>query len=105
MSAGWEVGDLAVCVNAGPLFIRGHTAYGGYGREGLLSEGRVYRVTGIFAWPHAPFLGDACLRLEGLNFYGFCLPRFRKIRPDEQSGERTDWELLLDSVNAGKVEA
>jgi hypothetical protein len=35
----------------------------------------------------------------------FAAEQFRKIKPDQQSGERTDWELLLDSVNAGKVEA
>ena len=102
MSAGWEVGDLAVA-------LAGDKSSPGYWTcPGAPKKGEVFRVVGIDhgASINGPWIAISLHGRPSPHFTGGWNSRcFRKIKPDQQSGERTDWELLLDSVNAGKVEA
>ena len=86
----WQVGDLALCIKSGRR----------------TCEGVVYTVNHV-SLPGDEYLGFwnrgaiPLLRFEEIPHNPGCgasAARFRKIRPDEQSGERDDWELLLDSV-------
>jgi len=90
----WEVGDLALCVDAGVIQVNGSAA----DADNLLHEGQVYRVKGVVVrdgvWRNAP-----ALRLTEIPHHrGFAQVRFRKIKPDSHEGEIEDWQLLLDSM-------
>lgn len=92
MRAGWQVGDLAVCVDGSPCL---RTPYPGAPFQ--VPQGAVCRVIGLGRAVNAPF----SLMLEGYRAhchdagFGFHVARFRKIRPDEHSGSREDWIDLL----------
>ena len=90
----WQVGDLAVCVDARPNPRCGH-------RPSPLVEGKVYRVAGIDPYPerHALYGMDTGLFLRGMrsaaNSGGFAASRFRKIRPDEHEACEPEFVQLL----------
>lgn len=98
MSAGWEIGDLAVCVpNECTTCCTEDNPNNGLGET---VRGRSYVVAGFsrFKCPQ----GEGLI-LEGVRntdfagrVVGHCQGRFRKIRPDEQEGSAADWELILD---------
>jgi hypothetical protein len=72
--SGWQVGDLALCVDNHP---RLHP-------ECNLRKGQIYRVLEIVWSGHAA-------QLEGVESYGgagFWLDRFRKIKPDTEPCEK-----------------
>lgn len=86
MNADWNIGDLAVCVDAGRL----HGAVPAY----PLVEGRTYRVTG---------LSLSAVTHRQLLVLSECPPgayadRFRKIRPDEHEGSAEDWQLIIETT-------
>src|SRR5690349_7029545 len=92
MSAGWEIGDVAVCVDAKPEASRKHT---------LLTEGAVYTVSGFITSPS----GELGLTLAGVvgtrpgPHFGkegpYRSSRFRKIRPDTHERCEDDFITLL----------
>jgi hypothetical protein len=95
MSNDWQVGDLAVCVDAQSRVNPTPT---------LLVEGRTYRVSGIYA-PGRRLSSDfgspgyIGLMLEGLRndslSGAFDARRFRKIRPDEHQACEEEFVTLL----------
>jgi len=104
MSAGWQIGDLAVCVNASNYGLQGVFGH-------LLTEGKVYKVLRLTTpprWLH----GEAGLGLvidgpknknpEGDWFEG----RFRKVEKDTQAANADDaaWlkDLLTKPVKVGE---
>src|SRR5690348_1287385 len=99
MSDDWQVGDLAVCVEA---------------RKSPLNAGSIYTVSAVLFDPASNSLGgfsNYTLQLVGItpsmrSAKGFCETRFRKIRPDAHEGERQDWiDLLKVNTRKPKVEA
>ena len=88
--ADWAVGDLAVCVDDAPCKRTGAAC--------PCNKGEVYRVSGI-ALSRAGHIG---LHLEGIAFpsntgaayHGL----FRKIRPDEHTGNAEDWQLIIETT-------
>ena len=88
MSDDWKVGDLAVCVDAGPLLLDGCTHSG----RGLVS-GRTYRVAGTSC---CRVTGkDTLVFTEETGLDGSLVLRFRKIRPDEPEACETEFVELL----------
>jgi hypothetical protein len=88
----WQVGDLAVCINAGPLLFNGRLSNGG----GLLVEGRTYRVVALIVREDQPWAGIACLVTDDADGHdGFATCRFRKIRPDEHEACEPEFVTLL----------
>lgn len=95
MSADWQVGDLALCVNASPDWVYAEPAISAYAR---LEQGKVYRVVR---------LGENHLGKTGLDigvpnrdlFEGYAdiwPPQcFRKIRPDEHEPCEAEFVTLL----------
>jgi hypothetical protein len=89
----WQVGDLAVCVNADP-----HPQYGPV----TLREGCVYRVAGVK--PGLEFnslVGRQCIgiyiagNLSAAPAGSYVADRFRKIRPDEHQACEPEFVTLL----------
>lgn len=87
----WQVGDLAVCVNAGSA-------------GSALEDGRIYTVSGIFSqsgpsWlrSHAPYGLYLAEAVAPSSSGSFDPERFRKIRPDEHEGNAEDWQLLRET--------
>jgi hypothetical protein len=83
----WQVGDLAVCVEA---------------RRSPLTEGSVYTVAAVFFDPAYNTLGEFTehtLLLREITPWpgknGFCPTRFRKIRPDERQACEPEFVTLL----------
>jgi hypothetical protein len=91
VSADWQVGDLALCVDAGPRIYRGGISGAG---DGLLREGRVYHVTASIVrddeWGVVP-----SLKFAGLSHPGFDQDRFRKILPDKHESCEPEFVTLL----------
>ena len=83
MSAGWQVGDLALCVDATlrPYSYEAHK----------LEQGRVYTVFGVVI---GPCTGRAALMISASN-YPCTADRFRKIRPDEREACEPEFSKLL----------
>jgi hypothetical protein len=89
MSAGWQVGDLALCVVSSKL----------------TQAGQIYKIIRI--WQH-PFQGMA-FDFEGMNsgsrfgpegYWGFNPCRFRKIKPDTEPCEEEFALLIKRKVGA-----
>lgn len=89
--ADWQVGDLAVCVDATP--VRGFPLY--------LTQGATYTVTGLH-WsicPHyGPGLGLDFAEIESVTIDGYYSGRFRKIRPDEYEACEPEFVTLLKRI-------
>jgi hypothetical protein len=85
MSDDWQVGDLAVCVDASNPDC---PAYG-------VVEGRIYVVSGLYVGNS----GRLGLNLAGVNlgrtYRAVLACRFRKIRPDEQEPCEAEFVTLL----------
>ena len=93
-------GDLVVCVDDSPCTCCGASA--------PVRLGAIYCVEG-FEKAHGVvgYVLVGVPKLDGAMHFGFRginVERFRKIRPDEQSGIRADWELILET-NKRKVSA
>jgi len=84
----WQVGDLAVCVDAGPIRIGNR-----FNARPDLIEGHVYRVIALDC-AHPEWQNEPCLELEGVFFLA-SVQRFRKIRPDEQEACEPEFVTLL----------
>lgn len=86
--ADWQVGDLALCVDARVKFISGYRCDG----NGL-EEGRIYRVV---ASSQHPLTRVLVLHLDPMvNGDGSAASRFRKIRPDEHKSCEPEFVTLL----------
>ena len=97
----WQVGDLVVCVNAGPI------AYPPSVADGLLAEGKIYRVIGYeVRGPKSKWPGMPCLLLAEFHGRpgGFAADRFRKIRPDDAEPCEVEFVELL-KLSKHKVSA
>lgn len=89
----WQVGDLAVCVDAGPSTFNGRLS--NPARYGLL-EGRRYRVTGMIIRADSPWQGVHCLLIDDPTFrLGLASIRFRKILPDKHEACEEEFVTLL----------
>jgi hypothetical protein len=93
----WQVGDLAVCVDAKP-----HPDNDAARNVSLsqLSEGKTYRVTGL-AKVDGIFLAGVTAAYEREG-YGWRSSRFRKIAPDKHEACEDEFVTLLkrEKVNA-----
>ena len=93
MSADWQVGDLAVCVDASPC-----RCIPGCGISLGLVNGHIYRVLAVLPagngadWDN---LDVGLGRIPMHRFYGACVDRFRKIRPDEHTQCEPEFVTLL----------
>lgn len=86
MSAGWEVGDLALCVN--DSLIR---CSGGINHRGVYSvAGKVMRVDEMFV-----DTCGCCTVLTGGDGKGGVAQRFRKILPDQHEACEAEFVTLL----------
>lgn len=88
MSAGWEIGDLALCVDAG---IHDCTVTW---IAPMPEKGKIYTVAGLFM-----DISDLNLVLEELHRdcgIGLRAWRFRKIRPDEHEPCEEEFVTLLN---------
>lgn len=102
MSAGWQVGDLALCVDAGR--VRCQCGKPHNNSEGRVVEGVALRVTRIC---EARNLSVLCA-LGGCRCETLCLEngtaglslRFRKIRPDEHEDCEAEFVELLNRSKA-----
>lgn len=88
MSAGWEVGDLALCVDGSPC---GHC-----GGDAGVDAGCVYRVESVESDGTKVYLAVEGERHQPQHKPGVSSHRFRKIRPDEHEGNADDWNLLTE---------
>ena len=101
MSDDWKVGDLALCVDAGP-FSHPRFRTTKPGRHILLSRGAVYRV----ARPLFEEMTGLCgLALEEFPDHEWLAERFRKIRPDEHEDCEPEFVTLLNNCKPVKVQA
>lgn len=89
----WQVGDLAVCVRAGPCQC-------GCGGTQALVEGRIYRVLGIVVHPERLGLDVGVEPPPGHSSLNAA--RFRKILPDKHEPCEEEFVTLL---NRKKVSA
>ena len=103
VSGGWQVGDLALCVDA--RVCPAHLGNGG------LIEGRVYIVAAInIADSRSVLHGDRIgLLLNGVNCIpsapnGFASARFRKIKPDAEPCEE-EFTVLIKRMKPAKVKS
>lgn len=88
MASDWQVGDLAVCVDASPR------------PDGIavdLVEGRTYHVTAVCPPGRSKFGFHTGLQLRGATPVGraFAECRFRKVRPDEHKACEEEFQTLL----------
>lgn len=94
MADDWQVGDLAVCVDASPC-----RCTHGCGADTKLEEGRVYRVIGVIP----PIGFETWVNLDiGLGYVGnhrgrvgAVTDRFRKIHPDAHEACEDEFVTLL----------
>lgn len=88
--SGWEVGDLALCVDATTKRLDAPCP---------LVEGRVYTVTGMER-AICPVFGDGLglflAEIECPTQNGFLALRFRKVQPDAHEGHADDWQALFE---------
>lgn len=98
MSDDWKVGDLALCVDASRRWAGNCCAE-------LLTSGAVYRVSRAGTDCGTPYVTLEAPINPFDRTSGFAADRFRKIRPDEQSGEKQDWIDLLKVHSRPKVRA
>jgi hypothetical protein len=91
---GWQVGDLALCVNDTP------TKYWGYCP---VKKGGVYKVVGfdLVARPNSDLGNGIGLFLEGV---GVSVKRFRKIKPDAEPCEE-EFTVLIKRMKPAKVKS
>jgi hypothetical protein len=95
-----EPGDLALCIKDGAWKIVAGDMSSDPDDHGP-RKGDVLRVTGIEI-----LNGLIWLRFDEFDWRDvFSSERFRKVRPDEQSGERQDWIDLLTVHSRPKVDA
>lgn len=88
MAHDWQVGDLAVCVEAGLWtdLELGHQIPGPDLNDICAVEGVEHDSDGIWLW------------IVGYPEDAHGAHCFRKISPDEQSGEIEDWNLILETT-------
>jgi hypothetical protein len=88
----WQVGDLAVCVDAEPQA-------GDFIRDSQLRVGSVYTVTRVLLSGGRGDRTAIGLSLLGMRpaggREGYCEDRFRKIRPDEHEACEPEFVTLL----------
>ncbi|MES2782994.1 MAG: hypothetical protein V4657_09375 [Pseudomonadota bacterium] len=94
MSGGWQVGDLALCVDA---------SLRSYPRM-VLKKGKIYRVQSVAlarCGETGLFLGE----VNSVAPYGFAAERFRKIKPDTEGANADDAAWLKDLLAKPRVSA
>lgn len=86
----WQVGDLAVCVDASPDFD---------GEPVPLEQGTAYRVSGVAFAPRPSRKWGARVGLNLLGVepwpWGYASERFRKVVADEHEACETEFVTLL----------
>jgi hypothetical protein len=85
----WQVGDLAVCVDAGPSKFDG--------RPCPLAEGVAYTIADIVLpgeYRHLRKCVHGALKVSGSRYY-YIASRFRKIRPDKHEDCEPEFVTLL----------
>lgn len=100
----WQVGDLAVCVDAGPCK-NAHELINPH-RQGALVLGKAYLVIGLGRARRerfSLFVKGATAADQDYGF-GFSVHRFRKIRPDEQEACEPEFVTLIKRAKR-KVDA
>jgi hypothetical protein len=97
----WQVGDLAVCVDAAPPRNNPRVP-----PAIKLERGKVYTVTGIRICKNGPGLlvDDEPPHFGATIEVGWGVDRFRKIRPDEHEKCEPEFVTLLETFTR-KVEA
>jgi hypothetical protein len=92
----WQIGDLMLCVDAGPMKIIGGLEEAEDEAIGNLREGRIYRVDRIRTGLTVDCIGlvDLTERAGGVS------TRFRKIRPDEHEACEDEFITLLNRSKA-----
>lgn len=90
MSAGWDVGDLALCVDDSPC--RCGTCGGA---AMTVNAGSVYRVDGVFAFEAKPYLTFEGVPAGARHKRGTYASRFRKILPDKHEPCEAEFVTLL----------
>ena len=87
MSAGWEVGDLALCVDTDPA----HRVFG----TGV--AGKRFKLGAVYCVAHVgthPVTDELVLLMEGQSKTAGAF-RFRKIRPDEHQACEEEFRILI----------
>lgn len=100
MSGGWQVGDLALCIDDSPGF------------RDLPSpciKGRIYQVEGVYVSPsYAIDAGKVGLFLVGVKVPSksgaINASRFRKIKPDAEPCEE-EFTVLIKRMKPAKVKS
>ena len=88
----WAPGDLAECVEQGPLFFR--TPFGLVQTDGP-GQGDIFKVIGVDIGTH--FSGQQCVFLRFSAFTGkYQSTAFRKVTPVADKAERADPAFLAD---------
>ncbi len=99
MSAGWQVGDLALCVSVGPDY------------PAEVAVGSIYIVDAIWTGIRNSLTGEigTCFDLVAVPRYGdeqaYDPARFRKIKPDTEAANADDAAWLKDLLAKPKVSA
>lgn len=99
MSAGWQVGDMALCASVGPRY------------PSDVAVGSIYIVEAI--WTEIPQTDTkelgTCFDLAGVPRFGnneaYDPRRFRKIKPDTEPANADDAAWLKDLLAKPKVTA
>ena len=101
----WKAGDLALCVNAGPIDPNYSGAHIG------LIQGKIYWVLAVadgLPWSvSGPGLGimidgPSNQHTDGTISYYWHPLRFRKVKPDTEACNREEWELIIN-VNKSRI--
>ncbi len=99
MSAGWEVGDLAVCTSTAPKGSHNIGAMAGHAKP---KKNGIYKVERVIF-----YLNDCGLVLEGHHSTHFteawAASGFRKIKPDTEGANEDDAAWLKDLLSKPKV--
>lgn len=92
MSAGWKVGDLALCVDDGPCACGCGGEYAAH--HITVKSGQPYRVALVLPWGGDVYLG---MWGDAVDEYGVSgnARRFRKILPDERQACEPEFVTLL----------
>lgn len=97
MNGGWEIGDLALCVDDGPaIWLQGMPECNGE-YIGKLRKGRIYQIALIGGESGLTAFLMEC-GAGGLSH------RFRKIKPDAEPCEE-EFTVLIKRMKPAKVES
>lgn len=90
MSAGWEVGDLALCVS--------DSLPGVPGRAVRVQVGKTYTVTGVYVSSVTATVGLVLAEAKPRKHPGFHEELFRKIKPDAHEACEDEFVTLLERI-------